>query len=80
MAPQFQAACALSFASVLFINVLEFYNWLHPAFSGISLLLYVAGIAGVGPFTFALGLVGACRSDTPYYLYKAGFFAGHVAG
>jgi hypothetical protein len=64
--------------------VLKFYNWLHPAFSalcsGISLLLYVAGIAGVGAFTFALGLEGACRSDTPCYLYKAGFFAGHVAG
>jgi hypothetical protein len=46
----------------------------------VNLFLWIAGVAGVAAFSFALELVGKCDSGIGCMAYKIGFFTAHAAG
>ncbi|KAF2808825.1 uncharacterized protein BDZ99DRAFT_499210 [Mytilinidion resinicola] len=74
----------LSLLSAIVLFALHAFKKLYPPF-GLVLnfcltFLYIAGVAGVAAFSFALGLVGKCDSGMGCIAYKVAFFTAHVSG
>jgi hypothetical protein len=74
----------LSLISAICLFVLNRFGKLYPPvglfINFATLFLYIAGVAGVAAFSFALDLVAKCDVGIGCVAYKVGFFTAHGAG